>query len=177
MLLFADTGLDQDEKWPPSVLDQLESFHAFLPNSVEAMAYTHTDDPHDALHALAERVPVAVVTCGSRSPTSAPRSRFSTSADRWPHRDGATSSTGSHALGPRPPTAPATPPNWPGPTSSSPMSCLSPAGSRSAAPGRPSPGSRTRRRTGAGADALRLTRGVQSRPFTPGRWRITPVPP
>jgi len=66
MLLFADTGWDQDEKWPPSVLDQLESFHAFLPNSVEAMAYTHTDDPHDALHALADRVPVAVVTCGGQ---------------------------------------------------------------------------------------------------------------
>jgi sugar/nucleoside kinase (ribokinase family) len=66
MLLFADTGWDQDEKWPPSVLDQLESFHAFLPNSAEAMAYTHTDDPHDALHALAERVPVAVVTCGGQ---------------------------------------------------------------------------------------------------------------
>ncbi|MDX6417189.1 MAG: hypothetical protein QOG28_1809 [Trebonia sp.] len=66
MLLFADTGWDQDEKWSPSVLDQLESFHAFLPNSVEAMAYTHTDDPHDALLALAERVPVAVVTCGGQ---------------------------------------------------------------------------------------------------------------
>src|SRR2546430_15388134 len=66
MLLFADPGWDQDEKWSPSVLDQLESFHAFLPNSVEAMAYTHTDDPHDALHALAERVPVAVVTCGGQ---------------------------------------------------------------------------------------------------------------
>ena len=66
MLLFADTGWDTDEKWSPSVLDQLESFHAFLPNSVEAMAYTHTDDPHDALHALAERVPVAVVTCGGQ---------------------------------------------------------------------------------------------------------------
>src|SRR5579872_592483 len=26
MLLFADTGWDQDEKWSPSVLDQLESF-------------------------------------------------------------------------------------------------------------------------------------------------------
>lgn len=66
MLLFADTGWDDDEKWPPSVLAQLEYFHAFLPNSVEAMAYTHTEDPHDALHALADRVPVAVVTCGGQ---------------------------------------------------------------------------------------------------------------
>jgi sugar/nucleoside kinase (ribokinase family) len=64
MLLFADTGWD--EKWPPNVLEQLQHFHAFVPNSVEAMAYTHTDDPHDALHALADLVPVAVVTCGGQ---------------------------------------------------------------------------------------------------------------
>jgi sugar/nucleoside kinase (ribokinase family) len=66
MLLFADTGWDEGEKWSPSVLDQLECFHAFLPNSVEAMAYTRTDDPHDAVHALAGRVPIAVVTCGGQ---------------------------------------------------------------------------------------------------------------
>jgi bifunctional ADP-heptose synthase (sugar kinase/adenylyltransferase) len=30
------------------------------------MAYTRTDDPHDALRALADRVPVAVVTCGGQ---------------------------------------------------------------------------------------------------------------
>lgn len=66
MLLFADTGWDQEEKWSPAVLEQLVWFHAFLPNSVEAMAYTHTDDPNDALHALADRVPVAVVTCGGQ---------------------------------------------------------------------------------------------------------------
>src|SRR5271155_3856862 len=30
------------------------------------MAYTHTNDPHDAVRALAERVPVAVVTCGGQ---------------------------------------------------------------------------------------------------------------
>jgi len=66
MLMFADTGWDPVEEWSPALLDQLDRFHAFLPNSVEAMAYTHTDDPHDALHALADRVPVAVVTCGGQ---------------------------------------------------------------------------------------------------------------
>jgi sugar/nucleoside kinase (ribokinase family) len=66
MLLFADTGWDQDEQWSPSVLDQLGDFYCFLPNSDEAMAYTRTDDPHDALAALADRVPVAVVTCGGQ---------------------------------------------------------------------------------------------------------------
>lgn len=66
MMLFGDTGWDEEEKWAPSVLDQLKDFHCFLPNSTEAMAYTRTDDPHDALHALADRVPVAVVTCGGQ---------------------------------------------------------------------------------------------------------------
>lgn len=66
MKLFADIGWDPEENWSPSVLGQLRDFHAFLPNSVEAMAYTHTDDPQDALHALAAHVPVAVVTCGGQ---------------------------------------------------------------------------------------------------------------
>ena len=66
MLLFGDTGWDEEEKWSPSLLDELRDFHCFLPNSDEAMAYTRTDDPHDALHALAERVPIAVVTCGGQ---------------------------------------------------------------------------------------------------------------
>ena len=66
MKLFADTGWDPAEQWSGSVLSQLTNFYGFLPNSVEAMAYTHTDDPHDALHALADRVPVAVVTCGGQ---------------------------------------------------------------------------------------------------------------
>jgi sugar/nucleoside kinase (ribokinase family) len=66
MKLFADTGWDPAEQWSGSVLSQLADFHGFLPNSVEAMAYTHTEDPHDALHALADRVPVAVVTCGGQ---------------------------------------------------------------------------------------------------------------
>ena len=39
--------------------------HAFLPNASEAMAYTRTDTPRDALYALADRVPLAVVTNGA----------------------------------------------------------------------------------------------------------------
>ncbi len=66
MLLFADVGWDPREEWSPAIFDQLAGFHAFLPNSVEAMAYTHTDDPRDALHKLADAVPVAVVTCGGQ---------------------------------------------------------------------------------------------------------------
>src|ERR1700733_6170423 len=47
MLLFGDTGWDQEEKWSPSLLEQLSDFYCFLPNSDEAMAYTRTDDPND----------------------------------------------------------------------------------------------------------------------------------
>jgi len=66
ILLFGDTGWDQEEKWSHSVLEQLKDFYCFLPNSDEAMAYTRCDDPNDALHALADLVPVAVVTCGGQ---------------------------------------------------------------------------------------------------------------
>ena len=63
-LLFADVGWDPTGAWSPTVLEQLELCHGFLPNAVEAMAYTRTDSPHDALYLLADRVPLAVVTTG-----------------------------------------------------------------------------------------------------------------
>ena len=63
-LLFADVGWDPTGAWSPTVLDQLSWCHAFLPNAVEAMAYTRTDSAHDALYALADLVPLAVVTNG-----------------------------------------------------------------------------------------------------------------
>ncbi|GAA4359925.1 PfkB family carbohydrate kinase [Angustibacter luteus] len=64
-LLFADTGWDPSGEWSHDTLAQLERYHAFLPNSVEAMRYTRTDDPWAALYALADRVPIAVVTAGA----------------------------------------------------------------------------------------------------------------
>jgi sugar/nucleoside kinase (ribokinase family) len=63
-LLFADTGWDPSGAWSQDLLDQLAGCHAFLPNSAEAMAYTRTDDPWAALYALADLVPLAVVTAG-----------------------------------------------------------------------------------------------------------------
>lgn len=65
-LLFADVGWDPSEQWDPEILRRLESCHAFMPNDAEAMRYTRTDSPEAALSRLAEIVPVAVVTCGSR---------------------------------------------------------------------------------------------------------------
>ncbi len=64
-LVFADLGWDPRGEWSPGVLDQLAHCHAFMPNAVEAMAYTRTDTPLAALYALADRVPLAVVTNGA----------------------------------------------------------------------------------------------------------------
>ena len=65
-LVFADVGWDQTERWSPQKLKQLSSCHAFMPNAVEAMAYTRTGSPESALAKLADLVPVAVVTDGAR---------------------------------------------------------------------------------------------------------------
>ncbi|KQR88501.1 MULTISPECIES: carbohydrate kinase family protein [unclassified Microbacterium] len=62
--IFADIGWDADEQWNPSALDVLDGCHAFLPNEAEARAYTRTDDARSAARALADRVPLAVVTRG-----------------------------------------------------------------------------------------------------------------
>ncbi len=64
-LVFADVGWDDTGVWWREVLDELAVCHAFLPNAGEAMAYTRTDTPRDALYALADRVPLAVVTNGT----------------------------------------------------------------------------------------------------------------
>ncbi|WP_322097658.1 carbohydrate kinase family protein [Nakamurella alba] len=64
--LFGDVGWDPSEQWSTDVLDQLTSLHAFMPNSVEAMAYSRTEDPRAALLHLADLVPVVVVTCGGQ---------------------------------------------------------------------------------------------------------------
>ncbi|MFC6886604.1 carbohydrate kinase family protein [Actinomadura yumaensis] len=65
-LVFADLGWDPTETWSTDVLDRLDHVDVFLPNAVEAMAYTRTATAGDALEALAERVPVVVVKQGSR---------------------------------------------------------------------------------------------------------------
>ncbi|MGI5347644.1 carbohydrate kinase family protein [Streptomyces sp. CA-250714] len=64
-LIFADTGWDETGAWDPDTLADLSLCHAFLPNATEALHYTRTDTPEAAVRALAELVPVAVVTKGS----------------------------------------------------------------------------------------------------------------
>jgi sugar/nucleoside kinase (ribokinase family) len=63
-VVFADVGWDPTEQWDPAVLDQLEHCDVFLPNAVEAMNYTRTSTPEDALTRLAELVPTVVVSNG-----------------------------------------------------------------------------------------------------------------
>ncbi|MEO8828401.1 PfkB family carbohydrate kinase [Lapillicoccus sp.] len=65
-LVFGDVGWDATGAWAPELLDRLEHCHAFLPNADEAMAYTRTETPQDALYALADLVPLAVVTNGAQ---------------------------------------------------------------------------------------------------------------
>ncbi|MCX5112054.1 PfkB family carbohydrate kinase [Streptomyces sp. NBC_00378] len=63
--IFADVGWDESGRWDLGALTDLEHCQAFLPNAEEAMRYTRTDCPRAAAHALAERVPLAVVTLGA----------------------------------------------------------------------------------------------------------------
>jgi len=65
-LVFTDIGWDPDEVWDRGVLRRLAGCHAFMPNEVEAMAYTRTDTAEGALAAIADLVPLAVVTRGPR---------------------------------------------------------------------------------------------------------------
>ena len=62
--VFADVGWDGTGAWDPAILDAIDGAYAFTPNDREAMAYTRTDSPVLAARALAERVPLSVVTCG-----------------------------------------------------------------------------------------------------------------
>ncbi|MFG1628879.1 carbohydrate kinase family protein [Kribbella sp. NPDC049227] len=64
-VVFADVGWDPSEQWDPAVLDQLEHCDVFLPNADEAMNYTRTNSPEQALDRLAELVPQVVVSNGA----------------------------------------------------------------------------------------------------------------
>lgn len=64
--LFADVGWDETGRWPEDMLEPLDLCEGFTPNSREAMAYTRTTSPEEALAVLADRVPLAVVTLGPK---------------------------------------------------------------------------------------------------------------
>ncbi|GAA4679686.1 PfkB family carbohydrate kinase [Streptomyces chumphonensis] len=62
--VFADVGWDGTGRWDLAALTELRHCEAFLPNAEEAMRYTRTDCPRAAARALADHVPLAVVTLG-----------------------------------------------------------------------------------------------------------------
>ncbi|WP_350348197.1 PfkB family carbohydrate kinase [Agromyces sp. G08B096] len=62
--IFADIGWDSSERWDPADLAPLADCFAFTPNESEAMAYTRTDSALAAARALADLVPLVVVTRG-----------------------------------------------------------------------------------------------------------------
>ncbi|WP_211659175.1 PfkB family carbohydrate kinase [Phytoactinopolyspora halophila] len=65
-MVFADVGWDPEDRWDLKQLEaSLRGCYAFSPNAVEAMSYTRTDTPEDAVQVLSELVPLAVVTCGA----------------------------------------------------------------------------------------------------------------
>ncbi|MFH5822448.1 PfkB family carbohydrate kinase [Georgenia sp. AZ-5] len=64
-LVFADAAWDPSEAWDAADLRRLDGCYAFSPNAVEAMAYTRTATPPEAARALAEHVPLVVVTLGA----------------------------------------------------------------------------------------------------------------
>jgi sugar/nucleoside kinase (ribokinase family) len=59
-------GWDATGRWARTVLDRLADIDVFVANDVEATRYTRTEDPATAAKALAEHVPLAIVTCGAR---------------------------------------------------------------------------------------------------------------
>lgn len=65
-IIFADTGWDDTGRWDLGQLPDLGHCDAFLPNAVEAMRYARASSPRAAAHALAESVPLVVVTMGAR---------------------------------------------------------------------------------------------------------------
>jgi len=60
-LVVADVSWDPTETWSPRLLDNLALVDLFLPNAVEAMAYTGAKSPSDALEVLAQRTLGTVV--------------------------------------------------------------------------------------------------------------------
>ncbi|MFE9253590.1 carbohydrate kinase family protein [Streptomyces sp. NPDC006879] len=64
--VFADVGWDETGRWDLGALGDLAHCEAFLPNADEAMRYTRTECPRAAARALAEVVPLAVVTMGAQ---------------------------------------------------------------------------------------------------------------
>lgn len=63
-VVVGGVGWDASGEWSPTVLERLGGVDVFVPNDDEAMRYTRTDTALHAAHALADHVPLAIVTRG-----------------------------------------------------------------------------------------------------------------
>ena len=65
-VVYGGVGWDSSGLWSQAVLRRLEGVDVFVPNDLEAMRYTQTDNATDAARALGRFVDLAIVTRGSR---------------------------------------------------------------------------------------------------------------
>ena len=65
-VVVGDVGWDATGRWDPADLAVLDVADVVTPNDAEAMRYTRTGSARRAARALADRVALAVVTCGGR---------------------------------------------------------------------------------------------------------------
>jgi len=64
--VYGGVGWDSSGRWSREVLRRLDQIDVFVPNDLEAMRYTQTDNAHDAARELGRYVELAIVTRGSR---------------------------------------------------------------------------------------------------------------
>lgn len=65
-VVYGGVGWDSSGEWSRAVLRRLEQIDVFVPNDLEAMRYTQTDDAYAAARELGRYVELAVVTRGAR---------------------------------------------------------------------------------------------------------------
>jgi len=65
-VVYGGVGWDSSGQWSREVLRRLEQIDVFVPNDLEAMRYTQTDDAYAAARELGRYVELAVVTRGAR---------------------------------------------------------------------------------------------------------------
>jgi sugar/nucleoside kinase (ribokinase family) len=64
-VVYGGVGWDSSGRWSGEVLSRLDQIDVFVPNDVEAMRYTQTDDAYAAARELGRYVELAVVTRGA----------------------------------------------------------------------------------------------------------------
>lgn len=65
-LVIGDVGWDESGRWQLGDLAELEYCQVFTPNETEALHYTRSETPEQAIRRLAEVVPLPVITLGAR---------------------------------------------------------------------------------------------------------------